>query len=384
MVSRRVRVAGSAILAAVVASCVLVAPAGATDPASTTAAAKAVAWLVTQQQADGGFEVAGFPGFETPDAVLAIAEGAQTGPTWSTAEALAAVQALHYGGSGGPTPLDALDAWAKSGINAGEASKLLLLVVRPLGLDPTDFGSSHTNLATKVYPSGCASPPDLTKTFFYEKMYAGFGGQILCGAPDAAILTAIRAAQRPEGGWNFNGSTAAVDPSDPFDPNMPDVDTTAIAVEVLVAGGAAWNDPALVKALGFLAAGYQPTGAFQSFGSDDPNATAVGMLAVAAAGFDPDSSCWRDTAAPASAGTPYALPAAWIRSQQQSDGHIASPNDGSVPNTFASAQSVEALLLRDLPMARATGAPTCIVTAPEVVSAPPASDPVELVPRFTG
>ena len=32
-----------------------------------------VAWLKTQQQPDGGFEVSGFPGFETPDAVLAIA-----------------------------------------------------------------------------------------------------------------------------------------------------------------------------------------------------------------------------------------------------------------------------------------------------------------------
>ena len=59
--------------------------AGADDAASATAAQKAIAWLHTQQQPDGGFEVAGFPGFETPDAVLAIAEQAQTGDTWSTA-----------------------------------------------------------------------------------------------------------------------------------------------------------------------------------------------------------------------------------------------------------------------------------------------------------
>ncbi len=47
------------------------------DAPSTAATTKAVTWLKTQQQADGGFEVAGFPGFETPDAVLAIANGAQ-------------------------------------------------------------------------------------------------------------------------------------------------------------------------------------------------------------------------------------------------------------------------------------------------------------------
>ena len=48
-----------------------------------------VAWLATRQQANGGFEVAGFDGFENPDAILAIAANAQTTATWSTSEALA-------------------------------------------------------------------------------------------------------------------------------------------------------------------------------------------------------------------------------------------------------------------------------------------------------
>ena len=34
-------------------------------PATSSAVTGAIAWLRTQQQADGGFEVAGFPGFET-------------------------------------------------------------------------------------------------------------------------------------------------------------------------------------------------------------------------------------------------------------------------------------------------------------------------------
>lgn len=45
----------------------------------------AVGWIIAQQQSDGGFEMAGFPGFETPDAVLAIAENAQTDTVWSAA-----------------------------------------------------------------------------------------------------------------------------------------------------------------------------------------------------------------------------------------------------------------------------------------------------------
>ena len=52
-----------------------------------------VAWLKTQQQTDGGFEVAGFAGFETPDAVLAIASAAQTTFAWNPVTARTAVLA---------------------------------------------------------------------------------------------------------------------------------------------------------------------------------------------------------------------------------------------------------------------------------------------------
>ena len=52
----------------------LAAPGGAgASPAVDATVAGAETWLLTQQQADGGFEVAGFPGFETPDATLALA-----------------------------------------------------------------------------------------------------------------------------------------------------------------------------------------------------------------------------------------------------------------------------------------------------------------------
>ena len=49
---------------------------GSTARASSPAVANGLTWLRTQQQPDGGFEVAGFPGFETPDAVFAIAAAA--------------------------------------------------------------------------------------------------------------------------------------------------------------------------------------------------------------------------------------------------------------------------------------------------------------------
>ena len=62
---KRTLVVAVACIVAAAATQVASGPAGAAPPAVVTQAA---AWLATQQQPDGGFEVAGFPGFETPDA----------------------------------------------------------------------------------------------------------------------------------------------------------------------------------------------------------------------------------------------------------------------------------------------------------------------------
>ena len=49
--------------------------------------------------------------------------------------------------------------------------------------------------------------------------------------------------------------------------------------------------------LAFLALQQKASGAWQAFGSDDPNSTSVAMVAITAAGFDPTRRCWRDKAA---------------------------------------------------------------------------------------
>ncbi len=96
---------------------------GFNDPVARSSAGAATAWLVGQQRPDGGFEVSGFPGFETSDAILAIAENAQTEQTWSTAQARAAVANVVRGGK---TPLDAIDDFADGALNAGQAAKLIV------------------------------------------------------------------------------------------------------------------------------------------------------------------------------------------------------------------------------------------------------------------
>ncbi|MCL6580881.1 MAG: terpene cyclase/mutase family protein, partial [Firmicutes bacterium] len=144
----------------------------------------------------------------------------------------------------------------------------------------------------------------------------------------------VRAAQEAGGGWNFAG-----DPTGSY----ADVDTTGYALQALVAAGATGSDPDVLEGLRFLAIGHQSgSGAWQSFGSDDPNSTAMAMLGITAAGFDPNASCWRDVVAPSLAGDPYAKPSDWLRTRQLPSGRVQSPNDGFGINTFATSQAVEA------------------------------------------
>ena len=336
---RRVLACTSALAIAILFSS-SVAPAGAADPASNAAASSAVAWLRTQQLPDGSFEVAQFGGFETRDAVLAIAEQAQTGTSWNRAEALAAVQALEAGGSG-PTPLDYLQAlMAAPTTDAGSAAKTVVLVTAPLGIDATAFGS--VNLLNKI--GGCDGTSSAT---FNGLLYLVVAQQLLCGGAPSASVTAVRDAQQANGGWGFTGDNTAAD---------VDNDTTAVAVEALIGGGATITDPAVRSAMAFFAANFQSDGAWQSFGADDPNSTALAVLGVTAAGFDVTTSCWRDRFAPDLAGTAYTSPDAWLRSQQVTTGvgagRFASPSDTFGQNTFATSQSVEGLLRSWLPVAR--------------------------------
>jgi hypothetical protein len=374
-----------------VALLVLSGTAGAADTATT--AANAVTWLKTQQQPDGGFEVSGFPGFETRDASLAIAEQAQTGSTWSTTEAHDALAALPFGGSG-PTPLNALDAYAATITTAGAAAKTIVLSAGPLGIDPAAFDAAGdggpVNLEAML-DSGCGVNTASFGTFS-DTLYAILAKKMVCGAPPPAALAAVRAGQQANGGWNFTGDPTGTD---------VDTDTTAVAVEGLVAGGADATDPAVHKALGFFATNLQSNGSWLSFGASDPNSTAQAILGVTATGYDVTSPCWRDVLNPAATGTPYVDPDAWLESQQLTSppadaGRIASPNDAFPPvNTFATSQSVEGLLRSWLPIAVAS-APTCVepvvpvapvtpvVSSAETTAVAVAAEAVTVLPAFTG
>ncbi len=297
-------------------------------------------WLVTQQQTDGSFEVSGFAGFETPDAVLAIAEDAQAQARWDTTEARGAVAAVTRNGR---SALDVVDDLADGTITAGQAAKLILLVAEPLGYSPTAFNpqndATSRNLV-QVMDAGAA--PDGSYGAFNATLYAAIAKRMVSGSVPAATVAYVRAAQTASGGWDFAGDPTGTD---------ADVDTTSLAIQALVAGGVGRNDGTLVQALRYLAVIHQASGAWSSFGADDPNSTATAVLGITAAGEDPGVACWRNDLVPQLSGVPYASPITWLRSQVAADGHIASPNDAFPPiNTFATTQGIEAMRRGWLPV----------------------------------
>jgi hypothetical protein len=310
------------------------------DAAGKASAASGTAYLKSRQLPGGSFEVAGFPGFETPDAILAIAENAQTAAGWNKKQARDAVYAQVTGS--GNSALHAADDFADSGLSAGQAAKLVVLVTRPLGLSSTRFNPDQDTPAdlTAIIDAGHQSNGSYGA--FNATLYAAIAKRAFGGVP-ADTVAYIKAAQQANGGWDFGGDPTGQSAA-------ADVDTTALAIQALVSSGAGRGDPRLRAGLGFLARRQRAVGAWQSFGANDPNSTAVAMFAITAAGYDPTTSCWRDKAVPTLAGRPYSSPVTWLRGDQLPSGRFKSPNDQFGINTAPTSQAVQALRRGWLPV----------------------------------
>lgn len=350
--THKFRLALSSTLITLLLGGVLAPPAGA-----DTVTDRATAWLVSKQQPDGGFEVAQFPPFETPDAILAIAENAQTTSTWSESAALAAVTSHDVNGAEpGGTPLDWADDYLAEPPTAGIAAKFIVLVAAPLGLPADAFDPAADGSPVDLVAAMDAGEDPESHSYgdgeLNATLYALLAHAVLGRAAPADTLAYLRAAQQANGGWNFAGDPGGSD---------LDIDSTARAVTALVANGVPTGDATVAAAMKLLAEQQQASGAWLSFGADDTNSTAMAALAVASAGWRPSSACWRTSSSSAAAATGYVNPVAWLRSQQVTSGdpddigRFRSPNDafGPEPNTSATTQAVQALLRSWLPVAPA-------------------------------
>ena len=172
-------------------------------------AASGVAWLATQQQADGGFEVAGFAGFETADVILALAESVQAGDLWDADAARSAVAAVTTGA--GLTAYDGIDDEAEAGPSAGGAAKLITLVAAPGGwadgLSPVAFDPGQDGGAVDLVATLTAGQDAGTGLYgtFGDTLLAVLAQRQLCLEIPAATVAALVAAGAPSGGWNFAG-----------------------------------------------------------------------------------------------------------------------------------------------------------------------------------
>lgn len=282
----------------------------------------ALAWLEAKQEADGGFELANFAPLETPEAALAFAIDAQTTTTWSTSEARAAVEAVD---NGGLTALDFLDDFAESSsLTPGTAAKLILLSALPLGDDPTAYDPAGDGTPVDLTAGLDEISPGLYNSFLYGRVAERALGQNVHQRDVQVICESQKTAG---GGWSFD--------ADPGGANAPDLDTTAYSVMALMAAGVPATDPVLVTAESYVLDGQEDSGAWSFFGSDDPNSTAMAMLAWVMLGNELSEL--------------PADPDAWLRSQQATTGddagRIISPSESFGLNTFATSQSLEALYL---------------------------------------
>ncbi len=303
-----------------------------------------IAWLDSVQETDGGFELANFAGFETPDALLAIATNAQTTGTWSTAEAVAAANAVD---NGGRTGLEWVDDWVDGDLTGvgpvppEQKAKLILLVAAPFGFDPTAFDPEGDSVGSEVDLT--ASLDTISPGLFNGFLFGRLAEAELGHNVHQRDVQIICEAAKPGGGWSFDG--------DPGPTNAADLDTTGFAVMTLRAAGIPTSESVITSAATFVDAGQQANGAWQSFGSDDPNATTLAMWAWLAAGN--------------SLGSLDHDPVPWLQGEQlttppEHAGRFESPNDGFGVNTFATSQAIQALHLAQpnadwLPRPAATG-----------------------------
>ncbi len=341
MTSRRLLAValGTALVAPIAASGGL---AGAAAGPEVFDPADAITYLDSVQLPDGGFELAEFPGYETSDVVLALSAAAQDGSAWDTAAAAAAVRSISRDGN---DALDAIDDLVDSPedpttIAAGaQAAKVIAIVAGPTGLPATDFDPSNdstdpVDLVARMNLHRSESGAYDFGAQFNGALFAALAHEVIGEPIPDGLIAQIVDAQRSDGSWNYAGDQ---------DPDTTgEVDTTALALLALSAAGLDTTDATVRAGAAFLAAGQQPTGAWDAFGADDPNSTAMATVALSAIKVDVTDAGW----VRAFGGTPvagYVGPYAWLAAQQRDDGRVASPNDEYGVNTFATSQTLQAV-----------------------------------------
>ena len=284
----------------------------------TEAANTAVAYMRTLQNADGGF-----PGFgeesspgTTLDAVFALV-AAGVDPLDVTTD--------------GNSPADYLAANADTySADAGGAAKLMLGVVL-MGLDYTDFGGTNGGLdLPSVLEGHLAEDPatgvyglDLFDQAFYLLALTAAGEPIRPAAVDY-----LASLQLDDGGWEFGPEFGS------------DTNTSAMAVQALLAAGVSPDDAVVERAVEYLHSAQHDSGGFGFLAGLEPDAqsTAFVIQALVAAS---------EEIGPGGPWERVATPLAALLSFQNSE--TGAFQFEGVDSPFATFQSVPGLMLAPFP-----------------------------------
>ena len=305
---------------------------------------RAVEWLLTNQQDDGGF-TSGF------------SAGSDLGATVETV--LAAVAAGENPTQWDPSPLDYLLTQVESVTDAAGLSRVVIAATA-LGQDPHNFGGMDPAAAL-------LATQDATTAQFGDSLYAHAYALLALHNAGADIpqnaVDLLLAQQMDAGSWAMMGGS---------EENSADTNTTALAVQALVAAG---EKSAARAALPYFHAMQNEDGGFpwqkpSDYGTDtDANSTAVVLQALYALGESLDD--W----SPEGSSPLDALLALWDEDSGGYNWQAAMPG----ANVLATAQAVQAVTGMNLvtvpQLAASTAEPELFVTPLLPASGGPATGP---------
>lgn len=300
-----VRLAAAAFAAALTAS-LFALPASSANDALTTAAADAAGWLAARTEADGGLSNGFAPGSDvgaTADAVVALAAAGR--PTDASLGFLAA------------------QVRTNKKLTVGLIAKITL-AVHAAGDDPKKFGGA--DLIARLLAAYRPDTGVIGDSVFTHSLALLALARTDSRIPENAVKT-LESLQAPSGGWAFTGGDKA------------DVDTTAVAVQALIAAGRPADRGPAGRGMGYLHSLQNADGGFpyqvpSEYGTEsNVNSTALVAQAVIAAGDQPES--WA-----AARGNPLSF----IVIMANSSGAFGFQKSFDADNVLATAGAVPALL----------------------------------------
>jgi hypothetical protein len=272
-------------------------------------AARAYSWLRSQQTADGGF------GSESFSVEAALAAGANGYPSSSWRQR-------------GSFSLE--DYWLRKSApysykGAAEAGKMFN------GLVPTNTCVPIASKLPGTYYTPGTGTYDVQPGFHIWGM---LGDAALDNMVPIDALAYLKSLQKSDGGWEWNTGFGT------------DANTTALAIQALIASGEDPSSQAIIDARAFMKGSQNEDGGFyytSIYGTEsDSNTTAYAIQAIYALDEDPTSGDWV---------TPSSNPVKYLLGNQLPNGSIKWKSTPDPPffEYYSTTQSIPALLGKYLP-----------------------------------